>query len=207
MSAATARNAEPTMEDILASIRKIISDDLEGGVARPVTDEQSESTADIYDLSDQVAFQAQKEAALLSPLGAADQRNEPLTERAEAPQIVSDPVAVVTELAARMRSAVEAARPERVERVVQAPIEAPQIPDKTLSISSNVQNSIASALETLRQVPVIPPAPSPAATDAVLRSVVESALRPVLLQWLDANLQGIVERLVKAEIERIARER
>ena len=207
MPAATARNAEPTMEDILASIRKIISDDLDGGAARPVADEQSESSADIYDLADQMAFQAQKEAALLSPLGAADQRFVPAPEQAEVQQIVSDPVAVVTELAARMRSAVEAARPERVERVVPAPVEAPQVPDKTLSISPNVQNSIASALEALRQVPVIPPAPSPAATDAVLRSVVESALRPVLLQWLDANLQGIVERLVKAEIERIARER
>ena len=41
----------------------------------------------------------------------------------------------------------------------------------------------------------------------MLRSIVESALRPVLGQWLDAHLPGIVERLVKAEIERIARER
>ena len=118
MSAATARNAEPTMEDILASIRKIISDDLEGGVARTTSDDQSASSADIYDLTDQVAFQAQKDVALLSPLGAADQRIDAVSERAEAQQIVSDPVAVVTELAARMRSAVEAARPDRVERAV-----------------------------------------------------------------------------------------
>jgi cell pole-organizing protein PopZ len=207
MSAATARNAEPTMEDILASIRKIISDDLEGGVARTTSDDQSASSADIYDLTDQVAFQAQKDVALLSPLGAADQRIDAVSERAEAQQIVSDPVAVVTELAARMRSAVEAARPDRVERAVQAPVEAPPVPEKTLSLSPNVQNSIASALETLRQVPVTPPAPSPEAVDTVLRSIVESALRPVLGQWLDANLPGIVERLVKAEIERIARER
>ena len=206
MSAATARNAEPTMEDILASIRKIISDDLEGGGLRPSADEQG-SSADIYDLADQMAFQAQKEAALVSPLGAVDQRVDIASERTEAPQIVSDPVAVVTELAARMRSAVEAARPDRIERAVQASVEAPPVPEKTLSLSPNVQNSIASALETLRQVPVTPPAPSPEAVDTVLRSIVESALRPVLGQWLDANLPGIVERLVKAEIERIARER
>ena len=207
MSAATARNAEPTMEDILASIRKIISDDLEGGGMRPVADDQQVSSADIYDLADQMAFQAQKEAALVSPLGAGDQRIDGASERTGAPQIVSDPVAVVTELAARMRSAAEAARPDRIERVVHAPVEAPTVPEKTLSLSPNVQNSIASALEALRQVPVIPPAPSPEAVDTVLRSIVESALRPVLGQWLDANLPGIVERLVKAEIERIARER
>jgi len=207
MSAATARNAEPTMEDILASIRKIISDDLEGGGMRPVADDQQVSSADIYDLADQMAFQAQKEAALVSPVGAGDQRIDGASERTGAPQIVSDPVAVVTELAARMRSAAEAARPDRIERVVHAPVEAPTVPEKTLSLSPNVQNSIASALEALRQVPVIPPAPSPEAVDTVLRSIVESALRPVLGQWLDANLTGIVERLVKAEIERIARER
>ncbi len=207
MSAATARNAEPTMEDILASIRKIISDDLEGGSTRSVAEDQSSSSADIYDLADQMAFQAQKDAALLSPLGVADQRSEAAPERSEAPQIVSDPVAVVTELAARMRSAAEAAQPARSERPVQVPIEPPFVPEKSLSLSPNVQNSVASALEALRQTPVAPPAPKPETTDAVLRSLVESALQPVLAKWLDANLPGIVERLVKAEIERIARER
>jgi len=30
-------------------------------------------------------------------------------------------------------------------------------------------------------------------------------LRPMLKAWLDENLPGIVERLVRAEIERLAR--
>jgi len=32
-------------------------------------------------------------------------------------------------------------------------------------------------------------------------------LRPMLKQWLDDNLPGIVERLVRQEIERVARGR
>ena len=206
MSVATARNQEPTMEDILASIRKIISDDLEGGAGRPSTDDAAPA-ADVYDLADQVAFHTQKEAALLSPLGAGDDRAETSGLKPEAQNIVNDPVAVVTELAARMRSAVEAALPDQRARPVPAPVEAPVVPEKTLSLSPNVQNSIASALEALRQTPVAPPQPKPEATDAVLRSLVESALQPVLAKWLDANLPGIVERLVKAEIEKISRER
>jgi cell pole-organizing protein PopZ len=30
-------------------------------------------------------------------------------------------------------------------------------------------------------------------------------LRPMLKTWLDANLPGLVERLVRAEIQRVAR--
>ena len=206
MSVATARNQEPTMEDILASIRKIISDDLEGGAARP-SDNEPSNPADVYDLADQMAFHAQKEAALLSPLGTDNDPAEGGAQTSEAQHIVTDPVAVVTELAARMRSAVEAALPEPRTRPAPAPVESPVVPEKTLSLSPNVQSSIASALEALRQTPVAPPQPKPETTDVVLRSLVESALRPVLAKWLDANLPAIVERLVKAEIEKISRER
>lgn len=202
MSVATARNQEPSMEDILASIRKIISDDLEGGAARPSVDDTS-TAAEVYDLADQMAFHAQKEAALLSPLGAGVET----AQKSEAQTIVNDPVAVVTELAARMRSAVEAVQPLRSVRPDHASVEAPIVPEKTLSLSPTVQSSIASALDALRQTPVAAPQPKPEATDAVLRSLVESALQPVLAKWLDANLPGIVERLVKAEIEKISRER
>ncbi len=35
--------------------------------------------------------------------------------------------------------------------------------------------------------------------------LVREMLRPMLKQWLDDNLPGIVERLVRAEIQRVAR--
>jgi cell pole-organizing protein PopZ len=38
-----------------------------------------------------------------------------------------------------------------------------------------------------------------------LEDVVRELLRPLLKQWLDANLPGIVEAQVKAEVERISR--
>ena len=37
-----------------------------------------------------------------------------------------------------------------------------------------------------------------------LEGLVREMMRPMLAQWLDANLPEIVERLVKAEIARIA---
>jgi cell pole-organizing protein PopZ len=35
--------------------------------------------------------------------------------------------------------------------------------------------------------------------------LVRELLRPMLREWLDDNLPGIVEKLVRAEIERVAR--
>ena len=39
-----------------------------------------------------------------------------------------------------------------------------------------------------------------------LEDIVRELLRPMLKDWLDANLPGIVEREVRAEVERISRQ-
>ncbi|WP_425330015.1 PopZ family protein [Terrirubrum flagellatum] len=44
-----------------------------------------------------------------------------------------------------------------------------------------------------------------AGSQKTLDDVVRELLRPMLKEWLDDNLPGIVERLVRAEIERVAR--
>jgi len=38
-----------------------------------------------------------------------------------------------------------------------------------------------------------------------IEDIVREELRPMLKQWLDANLPDLVERLVRAEIERVVR--
>jgi hypothetical protein len=43
--------------------------------------------------------------------------------------------------------------------------------------------------------------------DRTLEDVVRELLRPLLQQWLDDNLPGIVQQAVEAEVERIARGR
>jgi cell pole-organizing protein PopZ len=40
-----------------------------------------------------------------------------------------------------------------------------------------------------------------------LDDLVKDMLRPMLKSWLDDNLPGLVERLVRAEIERVSRGR
>jgi cell pole-organizing protein PopZ len=43
--------------------------------------------------------------------------------------------------------------------------------------------------------------------EPTLEDVVRETLRPMLKSWLDENLPGVVERIVQAEIERVARGR
>jgi hypothetical protein len=38
-----------------------------------------------------------------------------------------------------------------------------------------------------------------------LEDIVKEMMRPMLKDWLDENLPGLVERIVRAEIERVAR--
>ena len=43
--------------------------------------------------------------------------------------------------------------------------------------------------------------------EPTLEDVVRETLRPMLKSWLDENLPAVVERMVQAEIERVARGR
>ena len=45
------------------------------------------------------------------------------------------------------------------------------------------------------------------ADSGALEAVIRDMLRPMLKSWLDDNLPGMVERIVKAEIERVSRGR
>ncbi|WP_420806616.1 PopZ family protein [Candidatus Liberibacter solanacearum] len=65
-------------------------------------------------------------------------------------------------------------------------------------ISSDIGNQVSSSFDQLAK----------ALQESDNRSIDQlsiEVLRPMLREWLDDNLPGIVERLVREEIERIAR--
>ena len=67
-------------------------------------------------------------------------------------------------------------------------------------ISSATSAAVDSAFNTLAQTVL-------ANNARTLEDLVREMLRPMLKSWLDDNLPGMVERLVRAEIERVARGR
>jgi uncharacterized protein len=67
-------------------------------------------------------------------------------------------------------------------------------------LSSETSAAVDSAFNTLAQTVLVQNA-------RTLEDLVREMLRPMLKTWLDDNLPGMVERLVRAEIERVARGR
>ncbi|MGH6769110.1 MAG: PopZ family protein [Xanthobacteraceae bacterium] len=67
-------------------------------------------------------------------------------------------------------------------------------------VSAATGAAVDSAFNTLAQTVLVQNA-------RTLEDLVREMLRPMLRTWLDDNLPGLVERLVRAEIERVSRGR
>ncbi len=173
---------EPTMEEILASIRRIISEDdaPEDGAAAKAAPEPEPEPADVDFDAAPVAEEEPDEDVL------------ELTETYEAPKSVSIGDIDAFEMEAE---------PEPAPAPAPKPIPKPKAPavDGGL-VSQRTEASAASAFGNLTGALLVPQ------SDRTLEDVTRDLLRPLLQAWLDENLPGIVEEQVRAEVERIARQ-
>jgi hypothetical protein len=80
------------------------------------------------------------------------------------------------------------------------PVEATPPPRPTQILSATTVSAVESAFNTLAHTVLSNNA-------RTLEDLVKEMLRPMLKSWLDDNLPGLVERIVKAEIERVSRGR
>ena len=71
--------------------------------------------------------------------------------------------------------------------------------ERTL-LSTNTMAAVDSAFNTLAQTVLVQ-------NSRTLEDLVREMMRPMLKTWLDDNLPGLVERIVRAEIERVSRGR
>ncbi|MDE2017456.1 MAG: DUF2497 domain-containing protein [Hyphomicrobiales bacterium] len=149
------------MEDILASIRRIISDDQ----ALPIAPRDAQSGE--------------------TPVP------QPAAEPAPAP-------AAVIELAAARANPQPRFQPSPAPREP-APVPVPAAAPVPL-VSRTTGDSVAASFGALNATLA---APSPEKIEAMSRDM----LRPLLKSWLDDHLPALVERLVRAEIERVSRGR
>lgn len=185
---------EPTMEEILASIRRIISeDDAPGGGAEaaPVeaapaeaAAEPEEPVAEAAPEPDPPAAEAMAEPEPLPPPVFDEDDDLELTERVES---VGD------------LDVLEADESEPTPPPPIAPAAAPE-PAAAL-VSEHVADAAASAFGQLSAAIAMPKG------ERTLEDVVRELLRPLLQQWLDQNLPDIVRQAVDVEVERIARGR
>ena len=179
---------EPTMEEILASIRRIISED-----DAPAAEAAPEAAAE--PVAAPVA-----ETPIVAEAVPEDEEVFDLTDRYEAPvaETIGDlDVTPVEPEPAPFPTAF--AEPAPVAAV------APPVTEDSL-VGESAASSAASAFAGLAASFAKPAEPTPTGgTGPTIDDLARSLLRPMLKDWLDANLPGIVEAAVKKEVERIAR--
>ena len=229
---------EPTMEEILSSIRKIIADDdaPEMAASEPEGSAEADSASVFEDddaLSDSAGIESEEDV-----LAAISQSMQDATAELEAEPVAVDPVEVeedsfdflvdeddfesfeetdfegVEDFAeAEVEAEVEAAE-DTFEPAVEA---APDLqPEPELEVEEEMPMSASAAPLTdtatvsaaagslgklLSNVEFGEEAGGATTIDALVREM----LRPMLKEWLDDNLPGIVEKQVEAEVQRIAR--
>jgi cell pole-organizing protein PopZ len=195
MSDAKGANNDPSMDDILASIRKIISDDearaqVSGSATAAAAANGSSQGArrdDVLLLTDLVDEPAEMPAAPRpTPL---PQRIDPINA-GEMPQPTVSPIEPAS---------------------ATVPVEAPMKQPSDGLVEEGAAGVAASAFERLSQavqesVPMpMAQEPGPAVGGRNLEDIVKDMLRPMLKEWLDKNLPPLVERYVEREIVRLTR--
>jgi cell pole-organizing protein PopZ len=157
------------MEDILASIRRILSEDEEAALpppsVPPATPPGGAAEAEPLELTDEMLVSAPAEPSAPPPEPAAV--TAPAPAAATPPEPAPEPVADHSLLA----------------------------PTAAAAAAASV-GALLRAVAADRSSPVTRGGPS-------IEDVVREELRPLLKEWLDAHLPPLVERLVRAEIERV----
>jgi cell pole-organizing protein PopZ len=256
-----AKAQEPSMEEILASIRRIIADD----EAKPPAAEKPASAAAAPAKPEKpAAAPAAKPPAMkdippsaipAAQAAVAKAAAPPPAKPAPPPPAPPPPAPVVSnsqdDIDALLNGLDEATTPEEIRpplpdgevfeltddmAVVEPEPPQPQPSFQKVDPRDDVEFSESAAARALHRQPTFEPPPleSSSPTQPILSrstvSAVESAfntlahtvlsnnartledlvkemLRPMLKSWLDDNLPGLVERIVKAEIERVSRGR
>jgi cell pole-organizing protein PopZ len=241
-----AKAHEPSMEEILASIRRIIADDdpakpaahqptaatpspvppmpprhqTSSRAAAPASElmmdqqqidnmlagldakqaEPSQEPEEVLDLTEQMAAPPETEASSFQTIDGqndvffADAPLEPL-RAVEEPRVAEEPQAVE-----EPRAAEESSIAEDIQWQSAPPPPPPPSEPEPRLMSTTTSAAVDSAFNALAQTVLIQNA-------RTLEDLVREMLRPMLKSWLDDNLPGMVERIVRHEIERVSRGR
>ena len=195
-TAAQHRAAEPSMEEILASIRRIIADDDALPLAqRPAPRLVIEPAPVVMAPVAMPPVILAPTLSLVNPVLRSEAALETRALAAEEPAFADPEFA--SDLAAAVQPAAQA-EPQHLSYFDHEPATIFASEQGTPLVSSDTSVKVHASFESLAATMM-------AQNSAMVEESIRSMLRPMLKSWLDDNLPVIVEKLVRSEIERVAR--
>jgi uncharacterized protein len=208
-----AKSQEPSMEEILASIRRIIADDDASKSAQRAVEPPKPAPRpappprmpepEPEPEPEPIMAEAQPEELPMPP----EPEPEPEPEEDQASDILDLTESMAAPAAAPQFRKIEGFSDVSFDEAEPPKPAMPQADTSNLRsrsenglLSSATSAAVDSAFNALAQTVLVQNA-------RTLEDLVREMLRPMLKSWLDDNLPGMVERLVRAEIERVARGR
>ncbi len=210
---------EPSMDEILSSIRQIIADDDASAVRKPAAPPPAppRSFAPVPPRPEPVAEPEAEPLALsaeqiLRETAAADEHggnsgmsfNDLIGQESEEPVGLVDPDDIAFEVApepvAPPRPAPAYERPRAAPVSHAAPLPDPRLTSDMAEqlLEPATQSVIGRSFSKLTSLSTV-------GSNITIEEMMRDMLRPMLKDWLDENLPSIVERMVEQEIARVSR--
>lgn len=200
---------ESSMEEILASIRKIISEDeAKAPIARPemrpLSARPVNNISPLFRSEPSVALDDAPEGNRTAPMAARPVTDEPddwISRRPIYPQFGDmRGTSEATDVRGSSEKTGNRAAPEREGRPTRSDLTPAKPAPSGSLLSPHADAAVASAFNHLASTIF-------SNNSRSIEQVAEDMLQPMLKDWLDANLPPLVERLVREEIERVSRRR
>ena len=217
---------EPSMEEILASIRRIISEDGDEETAaapeaapRAVPDAVDEPEAvaeaveeeDVLELTDEVQDDGTVVNFNTGEAVAIEEIPEEFVEALELDEEEEVELEMVDAEEEPLEEAVAEPEPAPAPLAEEHPVPEPadvlaaEATDRLISENSAI-NSVSSLSALAATVDTYRRAVDPSIGPRTIEDLVKDVMRPMIREWLDDNLPSLVERVVGREIERMTRE-
>jgi cell pole-organizing protein PopZ len=190
---------EPSMEEILSSIRRIINEDEEEPAAEAAAEAAPEPAAD-EDLG-QSAVDDMFDAAPAGDTAEEESDVLELTDMVDdeaggtAPVSMDDDLMIVDRDEEIVMEPAPEPEPEIDFAALESDVEAGIMGEPATTAATGSFHQLADSIRVSEE------------EGRTLEGVVRALIRPMLKEWLDSNLPAIVDDKVQAEIDRVARRR
>ena len=187
------RAHEPSMEEILASIRAIIADDRGAESGRPTPGPKPATGT-----GPQIVYSKDSPA---TPRTVPEDETAPPKSQSPEPPVADTPQAAWRRPEEALGARPETEQSSRAEE--EAALESESLSDEDPSgeaplLSEDADRAVSESFNALSTSLTFPSA-------ELLEGMTREMLRPMIKTWLDEHLPSLVERLVRAEIQRVAR--